>query len=169
MYGAQVWTPKLDAVRKTISRLQKSALRIITFSEFKAHHKPLCKKLNILEFVDSIEVGDCLFVYDFLNKNLPESYVDTFTRIDDTSATSSTRQAATGMLIIPKYSGVTFGLKCIYTKCIISWNKFTAELNKIHKQKFVNKMRCTNIDLLKLSRGSLKETLTKHILTKYEE
>ena len=107
-------------------------------------------------------------MYDFFSKNLPESYVDTFTRIDDTT-NSSTRQAATGMLSMPKYSGVTFGLKSIYNKCIITWNKFTAEINKIHKQKFVNKMRCTNIDFLKFSRGSLKETLTKHILTRYEE
>jgi hypothetical protein len=141
MYGAQVWTPKVDAVRKIISRLQKSALRIITFSEFKAHHEQLCKKLYILKFIDNMELSNCLFVYDFFSKNLPESYVDTFTRIDDRNANSSTRQAATGMLSMPKYSGVTFGLKSIYNKCIISWNKFTAEINKIHKQKFVNKMR----------------------------
>ena len=135
MYGAQIWTPKLKSVTDTISRLQKSAMRIITFSEFKAHHEPLCKKLNILKFVDNIELSNCLFVHDFLNKNLPNSYVDTFTRIDDTNAISSTRQAAMGMIHLPRYSGITFGLKCIYNKCIISWNKFTPELNKIHKQK----------------------------------
>ena len=51
----------------------------------------------------------------------------------------------------------------------MSWNKYTTELNKIHKQKFVNKMRCTNIDLLKLSKNNLKNTLTNHILSKYTE
>ena len=169
MYGAQVWTPKLVEVSNTVSRIQKSALRIITFSEFKAHHEPLCKKLGILKFVDNIELSNCLFVHDFLNKKLPVSYVDTFTRIADTESTYDTRQACTGMLHIPKFNSVTFGLKSIYTRCMISWNKFTAEINKVHKRKFVNKMSSTDIDFLKLSRTSLNESITKHILSKYSE
>ena len=168
-YGAQVWSPKLISVTDTVSRLQKSAMRIITFSEFKAHHEPLCKQLKILKFVDNLELSNCLFVFDFLNKNLPDSYEDTFTRIDDTDATSSTRQATTGKLHQPRYVGTTFGLKCIYSRCITSWNKFTTEINKIHKQKFVNKMRCTDIDLHRLSRNNLKNTLTQHILSKYTD
>ena len=88
----------LSLLKNSISRLQKSAMRIITFSEFKAHHEPLCKKLNILKFLDNIELSNCLFVYDYLNKNLPNSYVDTFTRFDEPNATSTTRQAARGML-----------------------------------------------------------------------
>ena len=73
------------------------------------------------------------------------------------------------MLHIPRYTGTTFGLKCIYKQCITSWNKFTAEINKIHKQKYVNKMLSPDIDLLKLSKNNLKLTLTKHILSKYTE
>ena len=71
------------------------------------------------------------------------------------------------MLYAPKYNGTTFGLKCIYNLCIM--NKYTVEINKTHKQKFVNKMRTTNIDFLKISRTSLKETITKHILAKYTD
>ena len=169
MYGAQVWTPKLISVKESISQLQKSAMRIITFSEFKAHHEPLCKKLNILKFVDSIELSNCLFVYDFLNKNLPNCYVDTFTRFDEPNATSDTRQSAIGILRKPRYFSTFFGLKSIYNNCITSWNKFTTEINKIHKLNFVNKMRCTDIDFLELSRGKLKETITKLIISTYEE
>ena len=169
MYGAQVWTPKLVEVSNTISRIQKSAMRILTFSDFKAHHEPLCKKLGILKFVDNIELSNCIFVHDFLNKNLPVSYVDTFTRIEDTESSYDTRQSSTGMLRIPKYNGVTFGLKSIYNRCMISWNKYTAEINKVHKQKFVNKMSSTDIDFLRLSRTSLKESINKQILSKYSE
>ena len=168
MYGAQVWTPKLTSVSDTVSRIQKSAMRIITFSEFKAHHEPLCKKLKILKFVDNIDLSHCIFVYDFLNKKLSGSYINTFTRIGDAS-TYNTRQAGIGMLYGPKYNGTTFGLKCIYNRCIMSWNKYTAEINKIHKQESVNKMRTTDIDFLNMSRTSLKETITKHILAKYTD
>ena len=167
MYGAQVWTPKLISVSDTVSQIQKSAMRIITFSEFKAHHEPLCKQLGILKFVDNIEVSNCIFVHDFFNKLLPVSYANTFTKVEDKDTTCTTRQAITGLMHLPKFSGITFGLKCIYNRCIISWNKYTQELNKIHKQKFVNKMRCTDFDLLNLSRKTIKETLTKHILEKY--
>ena len=89
--------------------------------------------------------------------------------LHSSESTYDTRQACTGMLHIPKFNSVTFGLKSIYTRCMISWNKFTAEINKVHKQKFINKMRSTDIDLTKLSKTSLKETVTKHILSKYTE
>ena len=73
------------------------------------------------------------------------------------------------MLYAPRYNGATFGQKCIYNRCIMSWNKYTVEINKTRKQKFVNKMRTTDIDFLKISRTSLKETITKHILAKYTD
>ena len=65
LYGSQVWTPKLISVNDKISRLQKSAMRIMTFSEFRAHSEPLFKKLEILKFRDSIAVNNCSFVYDY--------------------------------------------------------------------------------------------------------
>ena len=100
---------------------------------------------------------------------MPNSYVDIFTKFDEPNATSNTRPAAKGILRKPRYFSTLFGLKSIYNNCIISWNKFTTEINKIHKLNFVNKMRCTDIDLLKLSRGKLKETITKHIVSTYVE
>ena len=167
MYGAQVWTAKLLSVSDKISRLQKSVMRIIPFSEFRAHSEPLCKKLSILKFSDNIQITNCLFVYDYLNKNLPKSYVNTFTRLEDNNANCTTRQGSIGMLHIPRYNSTNFGLKCIYNRCIQSWNKYTMEINKLAKKNYANKMTCPDIDLLKLSRGKLKNTLNEHILSKY--
>ena len=104
-----------------------------------------------------------------MNKHLPNSYVDTFSRFDEPNKTSTTRQASIGILCKPRYFSTLFGLKSIYNNCIISWNKFTSEINKIHKLNFVNKLSCTDIDLMKLSRGKLKETITNHIISKYIE
>ena len=44
----------MNSVTGKISRLQKAAMRIMTFSEFRAHSEPLFKKLEILKFQDSI-------------------------------------------------------------------------------------------------------------------
>ena len=167
MYGAQVWTPKLISVIDKISRLQKSAMRIMTFSEFKAHSEPLFKQLELLKFRDNIALSDCIFVYDYLHGNLPNSFLETFCRTADSHGIS-TRQASTGMLLISRYNSTEYGLKCIYKKCVNSWNNMTSEINTAEKSKYANKLNAPDIDLLKLSRNKLKETITDHILTKYE-
>lgn len=66
------------SVTDKISTLQKNAVRIMTFSEFRAHSDPLFKQLNLLKFTDNISLQNCLFVYDFLKGHLPKSYTNTF-------------------------------------------------------------------------------------------
>ena len=44
----------------------------------------------------------------------------------------------------------------------------TTEINTAEKSKYANKLNTPDIDLLKLSRNKLKESITEHILTKYE-
>ena len=39
LYGSQVWSSKPLSVTDKILRLQKAAMRIMTFSEFRAHSK----------------------------------------------------------------------------------------------------------------------------------
>ena len=117
-----------------ISRLQKTALRIMIFFEFRAHSEPLFKQLEILKSQDSIGVNYCSFVYDYLNNNLPGSFKSTFLRMNDLYQ-YKIRQATTSKLYIPAYKTTTFGLKCIYKRCINSWNKITTEFNVINRRK----------------------------------
>ena len=168
LYGSQVWTSKLISVTEKISRLQKSAMRIMTFSEFRAHSEPLFKKLEILKFSDSISVNNCSFVYDYFHNNLPVSFTNTFFRTDDLYQ-YSTRQATSGQLYTPRYKTTTFGLKCIYKRCIDSWNQFAIDMNIINRKNNINNQENQDIDFLKYSRQVLKDKLTKHILSTYEE
>ena len=73
------------------------------------------------------------------------------------------------MLSIPKYNSTEYGLKCIYKKCINSWNDITTEININESNKFANKLNAPDIDLLRLSRNQLKSRITEHILYKYDE
>ena len=143
-------------------------MRIMTFSEFRAHSEPLFKKLEVLKFCDSIAVNNCLFVYDYFNKTLPISFTNTFIRTDDLYE-YNTRQASTGKIYIPRYKTTTFGLKCIYKRCIDSWNKLTTEINTIYRKENSSKFEIKDIDLLKFSRNVLKDRIMKHILSTYEE
>ena len=168
LYGSQVWTPKLISVTDKVSRLQKAAMRIMTFSEFKAHSEPLFKKLQILKFSDTLLLNNCLFVYDYFHTKLPNSFNNTFTRTNNLYE-YSTRQATTGKLFIPPYKTTTFGLKCIYKRCIDSWNKISTEFNLINKVNNQNNPNIKDIDLLNYSRSVLKDNISKHILSTYEE
>ena len=168
LYGSQIWASKLISVTDKISRLQKSAMRIMTFSEFRAHSEPLFKKLEILKFRDSIAVNNCSFVYDYFHQNLPRSFTNTFFRADDLYQ-YSTRQATSGQLYIPHYKTTTFGLKCIYKRCIDSWNQFSTAINITNRINNRNNTEIKDIDLLKFSRTVLKDKLTKHILCTYND
>ena len=119
MYGCQIWTQKLLSVTDKMSILQKNAVRIVTYSAFNAHSEPLFKQLDILKFNDNIVLQHCLFVYDCLKGNLPSSFEFTFNRVDE-SHSIKTRMAETGMLSIPIFNGITYGLKSIYKNCINS-------------------------------------------------
>ena len=168
LYGSQIWTSKLISITDKIFRLQKAAMRIMTFSDFRAHSEPLFCKLKILKFQDSISVNNCSFVYDYLSNNLPGSFKNIFLRSNDLHE-YKTRQATTGKLHIPAYKTTSFGLKCIYKRCINSWNQLTTELNQLNKGKNKNNLEIANIDLLKYSRTVLKNKLTEHIISTYEE
>ena len=143
-------------------------MRIMTFSEFRAHSEPLFKKLEILKFSDSISVNNCSFVYDFFNNNLPRSFTNTFFRVEDLHV-YSTRQATSGQLYTPRYNSTTFGLKCIYKRCIDSWNQLSIDINIINRKQNKNSLEINDINLLKYSRQVLKDKLTKHILSQYTE
>ena len=113
-------------------------------------------------------LNNCLFVYDYFHTKLPNSFNNTFTRTNDLYE-YSTRQATAGKLFIPPYTTTTFGLKCIYKRCIDSWNKISTEFNLINKVNNQNNPNIKDIDLLNYSRSVLKDNISKHILSTYEE
>ena len=85
---SNVWLPNLGA-KLMLSFSQnidytKNAVRIMTSSDFKAHSEPLFKKFEILKFKDNIVLQNCLFAYDYLKGNLPNSFINTFKGVDDT-------------------------------------------------------------------------------------
>ena len=60
LYGSQLWGQASETVVKMISILQKKSVRIMTFSDFKAHSNPIFIELKILKVEDSIHVINCL-------------------------------------------------------------------------------------------------------------
>ena len=166
-YGAQVWAQSSKAVLDKISILQRKAVRILTFSNFRAHSEPLFKELKILKAQDNIFLHNCLFVYDYFHGNLPDSFDNTFNKVKDIH-TLLTRNANDGSIALPMCNSTTYGLKKIYKLCIDNWNTITKEFKKIDIVKLRVNQNHTPVNLHNVTRSKLKQLITNFFLDSYE-
>ena len=78
-YGCQIWfQSNSELIRDKIEKLQKKALRIMSFSELQDPSSPLFKRWKILKIKDIVEIQNCLFVHSFLTGKLPKSFENFF-------------------------------------------------------------------------------------------
>jgi hypothetical protein len=78
-YACQTWGLCNSTNSRRILTLQKTAIRLITFSEFRAHSSPLFLELKLLKIFDLVEVLNILFIHQYLNSKLPIDTFHTFT------------------------------------------------------------------------------------------
>ena len=151
VYGCQVWGQSSNIHTEKIFKLQNRAMRVISFSDFRANSTPIFKAMKILRLEDFISLQNCLFVYDFLKNKLPtcfNRYFQTVKSVHDID----TKSSRLGCLFIPHVSTHTYGLNSITRKSITCWNYFS----KLFKS-----------NLSELSRSMLKNKLTSHFLASY--
>ena len=66
-FGSLVWGTTIEC----ISKLQKKAIRTITYSHYIAHTEPLLKKLNLLNVSDMFSLKILKFLHKLSHDNLP--------------------------------------------------------------------------------------------------
>ena len=97
IYGCQTWGLTDNKYTNKIQTLQNRALRLITFADSPTspyhHMAPIYKDLKLLKFRDFVTLKNLLFVHDYFNNNLPESFAGYFTRTGDLHA-HNTRNAS---------------------------------------------------------------------------
>ena len=158
-YGAQTWGLSNNEHVKNVFLLQKAALRIITFSEFRAHTSVLFKEQKILKFNDQVSLDNCLFVYDFFKNNLPQCFFNYFKTLQESyPANVSTRNSKSGHLVVPPANSTKYGLKSFKRSAINAWNLFT--------KNFINGNLNTDDSLLRFSRNEL-EKKNNNIFSKF--
>ena len=101
IYGCQVWGQGNESHIEKIFILQKRALRIINFNEFRAHTNPLYKDDKIVKLQDFIKLQNCLFIYDYLNASLPDCFEDYYFRLNSMYFNVKTRNSNLGCLFSP--------------------------------------------------------------------
>ena len=143
-YGSQIWGQANNIHQNKIFLLQKAALRIINFSNFRTHSSPLFKENYILKLNDCVTLENSLFVYDFLKDKLPKCFKNYFKTLKESyNSSMNTRNSKSGCLYLPSVISTKYGLNSIKIKSINSWNYFSITFKEG--------------DLLQLSRSELKK------------
>ena len=76
-YGCQIWGQNLNKNSPTFI-LQKKAIRLISFADFRAHTDPLFKELKLLKIMDIVKLNNVIFVHNVLNDKAPKHFHDYF-------------------------------------------------------------------------------------------
>ena len=118
IYGCQIWGQVTNSFNQKIFKLQNRALRIITFSDFRADTNPMYSDLKILKLEDQIVLQNCLFVHDALDDSSPICFRNYFKQLKEIH-TFSTRSAALGCLFVSHSGTIRFGINSITNKCIL--------------------------------------------------
>ena len=82
-YAIIIWGNTYPSSLTLLITLQKKALRIITFSDFRAPSSPLFHSLGILKLNDVTYLNNCMFMYDFHSNTLPSVFHDFFLPISN--------------------------------------------------------------------------------------
>ena len=80
-YGIIVWGNTYSSNLQPLIILQKKAIRIITFSDFRAHTSPSFKQLSLLKLCDVVELQTALFMYQYNKGIFPDLFTDFFTPV----------------------------------------------------------------------------------------
>ena len=150
-YGCQIWfLSNSEFIKDKIEKLQKKALRFMSFSDLREPSSPLFKEWKILKIKDIVEIENCLLVHDFLKGKLPQSFENFFQKCS-TLHTHPTRFSNSECLYRPRTRSVTYGMKSITNVCIHSWNNLAKIIDKPSA----------------LSKNELKKTMSDYFISNY--
>lgn len=87
-YCILAWGFKIE----NLNSYQKSAVRIITNSDYLAHSEPLLRDLNLLKFKDIFAQRKIKFYFNYLHENLPQYFLNFEIRKNNETHNYNTRQ-----------------------------------------------------------------------------
>ena len=138
LHGCLVWSYSNQGNIKKLEVLQKRCVRILTFSDFLTHAKPLFNQLNILQLDDVFHAQKLLFMFDVFTKNIPNELNQYFC-LNNTIHSYNTRSI--NLYHIPKVRLKRTVLQSLRYEGPNLWNRFSNKnvQNDILKNKKVFK------------------------------
>ena len=129
LYGCQIWGKFENNIVKKICTLQNEAIRLISFADQTRtyeHTSHIYNDLNILKISDIITLKNLLFIHDYFNHKLPESFEGYFKLTSDMHS-HNLRNSTHGQIFVPVTESVKYGRNSIKLKAILSWNHFAKQ------------------------------------------
>ena len=148
-YGLPVWGQHLPNNNR-ITKLQKTAVRLMTFSTHDAHTKPLFSQLNIKNFNDTLQTTNILLTHHILNDNIPTAIKDAL-KLTYSSAPIVTRANSHRLLKRPEARTTSHGLYSIAYRLVINWNKLQSSSNEIISNLSISKIKNLTKNFLSLN------------------
>jgi len=121
-YGLPVWGFADQKLLDRIVLLQKKALRIITYADFRAHTKPIMKETKILSLVDQRHHMVSALMWDLDHNTLPPTLSSYFNKHGDLH-NQNTRLAHRGKFKVNKTNTVKHGGKSFQVQGSVTLNK----------------------------------------------
>ena len=137
-YGIVTWGNTYESRLNQLHVLNNKVLRIITFSDFKAHAPPIYKSLGILQLKDIVYLQKCMFIYDYHNNNLPDAFSNYFKTISEIHQ-YNTRSSVLGYHLPPVSSN--FGKFSIKFSCSKIWNSIDKNIKVLPRKSFQKKIK----------------------------
>ena len=151
-YANQTWGQSINMNNSRIFKLQKSAVRLLTFSDYFSSSQPLFLQLKLLKVSDEIKLQNVLLIHDTINEKSPPSISDILD-LKNYDETHSTRGRNLGLLTRPLCKTTKYGINSITYQSILNWNEL-----QLHHQ---------DIDLAKICRSKLKKLTIEFYLSQY--
>ena len=126
-YGLIVWGQTYESYIDPIFKLQKKAVRAISFQPRLSHTLPIFKDLKLLTLSEIFELRLLTFVYDSVNKTSPSCFHNFFL-LSSSVHQYSTRQASQGDLFLFRKNSLRYGLRSIQYLGTKLWNSLPMEL-----------------------------------------
>ena len=141
IYAIPIWGNACDTFISPIHKLQKKAVRLITFNDsplIKPHSAPLFKALKILTIHDIFKIETLKFVYDCLNKLNPNQFHDYYCYPTSTHNTANNREVN---LNTPQVRTTTYGLRSLKFSGVILWNNVPSHIRDKRRNLFAKALK----------------------------
>ena len=142
---------------KTITNIQKKAVRIMNFADYREHTEPIFKKFNLLKFKDHVTLTDSLFLFSSFAGDTPSIFNGVFKK---TSYHKMKTRFSSIMFKVPSFQTIRYGKNSIINKCISSWNSIAQKIIKFQKETQGKKK-----DLLTLTYNNLKSLIKRYFIS----
>ena len=140
-YCIEIWGNTYTSYLEPILKLQKRIARLITFSDFSAHSKPLFHQLKILDIHNLCKLSTCTFVFD-LKQNRYSHDITKF--IQPLSHDYPTRQVLAGNISIPKQN-LTLSQNQITFSAAKHWNSLPSSIKQVTSRYVFKKQLTQNL------------------------